>query len=97
MVYSVIFFLIYTCICYFEMASIKEKFNELVESLRQNSAEKAKRIVTETPELMSYKDDSGRLPIHWAASGIVFLKIFIRIQADARRLFNCRFLITRKS
>lgn len=51
------------------MTSIKEKFNELVDCLRQNSAEKAKRIVTETPELLSYKDDSERLPIHWACVG----------------------------
>uniref|UniRef100_A0A914C0T5 26S proteasome non-ATPase regulatory subunit 10 n=1 Tax=Acrobeloides nanus TaxID=290746 RepID=A0A914C0T5_9BILA len=51
------------------MSSINEKYAELVEFLRQNSAENAKRVVTENSSLMRHRDDSGRLPIHWASAG----------------------------
>ncbi|KAK6101391.1 Ankyrin repeats (3 copies) family protein [Brugia pahangi] len=42
---------------------------ELVESLRKNKAEDAKRLLQKYDTLRSGKDDSGRVAIHWAASG----------------------------
>lgn len=53
----------------FSMTNIKEAYSELVEVLRQNNHERAKRLITETPALLTYRDDSGRLPVHWAATG----------------------------
>ncbi|VBB30660.1 unnamed protein product [Acanthocheilonema viteae] len=42
---------------------------ELIESLRKNKAEDAKRLLQKYDTLRSGKDDSGRIAIHWAASG----------------------------
>uniref|UniRef100_A0A0R3RID2 ANK_REP_REGION domain-containing protein n=1 Tax=Elaeophora elaphi TaxID=1147741 RepID=A0A0R3RID2_9BILA len=42
---------------------------ELIESLRKNNAEDAKRLLQKYDTLRSGKDDSGRTAVHWAASG----------------------------
>ncbi|OZC06069.1 ankyrin repeat protein, partial [Onchocerca flexuosa] len=42
---------------------------ELIDSLRENKAENAKRLLQKYDILRSGKDDSGRTAIHWAASG----------------------------
>ncbi|EJD76142.1 hypothetical protein LOAG_16844 [Loa loa] len=42
---------------------------ELIESLRKNRAEDAKRLLQKFDTLRSGKDDSGRTAVHWAASG----------------------------
>ncbi|VDK85197.1 unnamed protein product [Litomosoides sigmodontis] len=42
---------------------------ELIETLRKNRAEDAKRLLQKYDALRSRKDDSGRTAIHWAASG----------------------------
>uniref|UniRef100_A0A915PDL4 ANK_REP_REGION domain-containing protein n=1 Tax=Setaria digitata TaxID=48799 RepID=A0A915PDL4_9BILA len=42
---------------------------ELIDSLRQNRADDAKRLLQKYGTLRYAKDDSGRTAIHWAASG----------------------------
>ncbi|KHN88329.1 26S proteasome non-ATPase regulatory subunit 10 [Toxocara canis] len=42
---------------------------ELVQLLRENKAEEAKRLLQKYANLAFAKDDSGRTAIHWAASG----------------------------
>ena len=44
-------------------------FNELVESLRQNLPEQAKKFLIEHGWLLTHSDDSGRHAVHWAAIG----------------------------
>ncbi|KAI6175171.1 26S proteasome non-ATPase regulatory subunit 10 [Aphelenchoides fujianensis] len=48
---------------------LREKHADLVEFLRNNLPDGAKKLVVETPALMHFQDESGRLPIHWAATG----------------------------
>ncbi|KAI6198254.1 Ankyrin repeat protein [Aphelenchoides fujianensis] len=48
---------------------LREKHADLVEFLRNNLPDGAKKLVVETPALMRFQDESGRLPIHWAATG----------------------------
>lgn len=47
---------------------LKDKYAELVEFLRNNLPEGAKKVINENKELMTYEVD-GRLPLHWACSG----------------------------
>lgn len=42
---------------------LREKNAELVEFLRSNLPDGAKKLVVEHPELMTYVDESGRLPV----------------------------------
>uniref|UniRef100_A0A1I7SMG0 ANK_REP_REGION domain-containing protein n=1 Tax=Bursaphelenchus xylophilus TaxID=6326 RepID=A0A1I7SMG0_BURXY len=56
------------------------KYSELVEFLRSNLPEGAKKIVQEDKSLLNFKDDSGRIAIHWAASGgcLPFIELVLR-------------------
>uniref|UniRef100_A0A0M3I1U9 ANK_REP_REGION domain-containing protein n=1 Tax=Ascaris lumbricoides TaxID=6252 RepID=A0A0M3I1U9_ASCLU len=47
----------------------KEVKSELIQLLRENKAEEAKRLLQKYENLVSSKDDCGRTAIHWAASG----------------------------
>ncbi|CAD5229383.1 unnamed protein product [Bursaphelenchus okinawaensis] len=55
------------------------KYSELIEFLRSNLPEGAKKIVQEDQSLLNFKDDSGRLAVHWAASGgcVAFLELVL--------------------
>lgn len=59
---------------------LRKKHAELVEFLRQNLPEGAKRLVVDSPALVTFKDESGRLPVHWAASGgcLAFIELILR-------------------
>ncbi|KAI1724510.1 ankyrin repeats (many copies) domain-containing protein [Ditylenchus destructor] len=61
----------------------KAKFGELVERLRTNNADEAKRLISGEAALKNYEDDSGRLAIHWAASGGCLPIVELFLGADA--------------
>lgn len=60
---------------------LRNKYAELVEFLRSNLPDGAKKLIVENDKLMTYVDDDGRLPVssvfvyalavqvHWACSG----------------------------
>ena len=50
-------------------AALAAKQAELAEFLRNNLPDGAKRLVVEDDRLMKMADESGRLPVHWAACG----------------------------
>lgn len=43
--------------------ALREKHAELVEFLRNNLPDGAKKLVVEHEKLITYKDESGRLPV----------------------------------
>uniref|UniRef100_A0A915BAJ4 26S proteasome non-ATPase regulatory subunit 10 n=1 Tax=Parascaris univalens TaxID=6257 RepID=A0A915BAJ4_PARUN len=47
----------------------KEEKSQLIQLLRENKAEEAKRLLQKYKNLAYSKDDCGRTAIHWAASG----------------------------
>uniref|UniRef100_A0A914W5J5 26S proteasome non-ATPase regulatory subunit 10 n=1 Tax=Plectus sambesii TaxID=2011161 RepID=A0A914W5J5_9BILA len=51
------------------MTSLLEINRDFCEFLRTNDAQAAKKQIVEHPELVTFKDDSGRVAVHWAASG----------------------------
>ncbi|KAI6232066.1 hypothetical protein M3Y95_00447700 [Aphelenchoides besseyi] len=56
-------------VAYGNKKELREKHAQLVEFLRNNLPDGAKKLIVENKELMTFQDESGRLPIHWAASG----------------------------
>ncbi|VDD94229.1 unnamed protein product [Enterobius vermicularis] len=61
--------IVYFAVILKKMASKLELRSELVELLRTNKAEEAKRLLQRDESLTFSKDDSGRTAIHWAAAG----------------------------
>jgi hypothetical protein len=53
--------------------ALSDKHAELVEFLRNNLPDGAKRLIVEHAQLMNFKDESGRLPVRIAFLQHLFL------------------------
>jgi len=62
--------------------SLRAKHAELVEFLRNNLPDGAKKLVVENEQLLEFTDESGRLPVHWAAVGGCLPFIMLALEKD---------------
>lgn len=63
-------------------------FNDLVEALRHNLPEGAKKLLMEHNWLLDFTDDSGRRAVHWAAVGgcLAFIELIASRDSDVLKL-----------
>ncbi|MBN1472651.1 MAG: ankyrin repeat domain-containing protein [Syntrophaceae bacterium] len=45
---------------------------EIVDAVKNNNIARVKELVEANPQLINYKDEIGRTPLHWAARGVYF-------------------------